>query len=180
MKKLIMLLCPLTTFSGGLTGLFAYQTMNHHQINATNDRVKYHRLNYDIGTKNKTWKFTYYLGGKQILSAIPGPIDFWQQIEPWTNDSSCQEDFFTLLQSVEHDASYTTASKANDAINNGWANIADDTRPGSFACYLISLAREEAQTAFKVDKGVVMTLAINVNLITHHTVLDAISAVKSS
>ena len=141
---------------------------------------RYNRLDYNLGTKNKVWKFSYYLDGKYIIDATQGIVDFWQQICPWKNDQSATNDYFGLLNSVQKDSSPAKANQANDIIENAWARIAGKEISTSFGVYVINLATQEAQQQYKVDKGVLMTIEMNVNLITNHTVLDAISAVKSN
>ena len=80
---------------------------------------------------------------------------------------------------MQKDSSPTKANQANDSIENAWSRIAGKEISTSFGVYVINLAAQEAQQQYKVDKGVLMTIEMNVNLITNHVVLDALSAVKS-
>ena len=155
-------------------------TVLAHKNTTEQSYERYNRIDYNLGTKNKVWKFSYYLDGQYIIDATQGIVDFWQQICPWKNDQSATNDYFGLLNSVQKDSSPAKANQANDSIENAWARIAGKEISTSFGVYVINLAAQEAQQQYKVDKGVLMTIEMNVNLIANHAVLDAISAVKSN
>ena len=181
MKKLVTILFPLVSLVQGATVFFTHQTSLSHQTKLFQhqNRVRYHNLEYNIGTNDKTWKFTYYLRGIDILNDTASRVYFWQDIKPWLDSYLCQKDWFNILNSVQAETSYATALKVNDSINSAWAVIADNTKPNTFGHYIVNLAYQEWLTGFKVDQGVIMTISMDVNLTNHYAVLDAISAVKT-